>query len=345
MSRSIHASYQDPLDVIWLRCARELGLTVQRSDEVYASFDGQGTLTLSTSAHFDADDSLAQLIFHELCHALVAGPKRMKRADWGMENVDDRDLLDEHACHRLQAALADACGLRALLAVTTDHRSYWDALPVDPLAHGEDPAIPVARDAHERATRGAWSEPIARALRDTAKVAALLREGAPEDSLWARTQPLHASGFPVDVKSEHNCGECGFSFTQGNVLRCRKTRALPHSVGKRVASTDKACVRFEPQLTTESCETCGACCREAFDRVDVSARDLVKRKHAQLVSVDGYGAHLARPHGMCVALDAERAAAERYRCRIYDDRPKSCADFAVASDACLTARRRVGLSA
>jgi hypothetical protein len=34
-----------------------------------------------------------------------------------------------------------------------------------------------------------------------------------------------------------------------------------------------------------------------------------------------------------------------YRCRIYAERPRACAEFEIAGDACLTARRRVGLSA
>lgn len=349
MSRSIHARYDDPLDLIWLRCASSLGIEVVRSASVYASFDGRSQLTLSTREHFDADDSLAQLIFHELCHALVAGPRRMQRVDWGMENVDERDLLQEHACHRLQAALADRHGLRALFAVTTDHRSYWDRLPVDPLAPGDDPAIGLAREAHDRASRAPWATALTRALSETATIAAILREGAPADSLWARTRPLHASGFPMGDDPAISCGECGFSFVQGGLLRCRKTRALPNLLGKRVTHGARACVRFEPRLSEASCAECGACCREAFDRVDVRARDIIRLRHPQLVSVDGYGPHLARPGGKCVALcrDALHPAdgsVPLHRCTVYDDRPRSCAEFEVAGDACLTARRRVGLS-
>ncbi|HEY6880418.1 MAG TPA: hypothetical protein VI299_20480, partial [Polyangiales bacterium] len=114
LARTIEHRYDDPLDLIWLDCLRAVGFTLARSSEVYASFDGERTLTLSTREHFDPDDSLAQLIFHELCHALVAGPRGSKTADWGLENVDDRDLLQEHACHRLQASLGDRYGLRGL---------------------------------------------------------------------------------------------------------------------------------------------------------------------------------------------------------------------------------------
>jgi hypothetical protein len=75
MPREIRHDYRDPLDQIWLHTAERLGMRVERSDEVYASWDGRGTLTLSSAAHFDPDDSLAQLILHEICHALCQGPE------------------------------------------------------------------------------------------------------------------------------------------------------------------------------------------------------------------------------------------------------------------------------
>ena len=50
-----------------------------------------------------------------------------------------------------------------------------------------------------------------------------------------------------------------------------------------------------------------------------------------------------------IRRDGERCSAlevtpPRYRCVIYDDRPKTCRDFTLGSAHCLTARRRVGLS-
>ena len=108
VSRVVDRTYADPLDVIWLHAVARLGWRVVRSSEVFAAWDGRSTLTLSTPEHFDADDSLAQLIFHELCHALVEGSEAHRRPDWGLCNRDLRHLDHEHACHRLQAALA--CG-------------------------------------------------------------------------------------------------------------------------------------------------------------------------------------------------------------------------------------------
>jgi Fe-S-cluster containining protein len=98
-------------------------------------------------------------------------------------------------------------------------------------------------------------------------------------------------------------------------------------------------------LGDSDCATCGACCREGFDRVEVRARDLVRGKHAALVSADAFGEFLARPQGRCVALEPKYVQDDGYRCRIYADRPRACAEFEVGGDACLTARRRVGLSA
>ena len=105
--RQIDAWYEDPLSLIWRSCAQGLGWRVERSAEVYASWDGRGTLRISDQAGMDPDDSVAQLILHEICHALVEGPAGLALPDWGLENVDSRDLVREFACHRLQAALAD----------------------------------------------------------------------------------------------------------------------------------------------------------------------------------------------------------------------------------------------
>ena len=116
-------TYSDPLDVIWTQLAGHLGWRIERSTEVYAAWDGHGTLTLASSDTFDPDDSLAQMIFHEICHALVEGQERWSQPDWGLCNTDARDLAQEWAAVRVQAALADAHGLRKFLAPTTDHRA------------------------------------------------------------------------------------------------------------------------------------------------------------------------------------------------------------------------------
>jgi hypothetical protein len=183
--RPVRHRYEDPTDRVWLATAQALGMTVQRSPEVFASWDGEAVLRLSTQDGFDPDDSLAQLIFHEICHALVEAPEGWSRPDWGLENIDGRDVVREHACHRLQAALADAHGLRLFFAVTTLHRPYYDALPAQPLAPGPDPAIVLAQAAMERAREPAIWGPLQRALAATAQIGAAVAAFVEPTSLWS----------------------------------------------------------------------------------------------------------------------------------------------------------------
>ena len=76
MMRTILSEYQDPVDLIWLQTCRRWGWQIDRSNQVFAAWNGKGTLTIGTSETLDADDSLAQLILHEFCHAMVEGPEQ-----------------------------------------------------------------------------------------------------------------------------------------------------------------------------------------------------------------------------------------------------------------------------
>jgi hypothetical protein len=188
--RTLTHHYTDPTDLIWLAAAAELGMHVQRSSEVFAAWDGAGTLTLSTPEHFDPDDSLAQLILHEICHALVEGPEKFDVIDWGLDNWTDKDAVREHACIRMQAALLKPHGLRWVLAPTTDYRPYYDALPEEPLLDTpSDPALRPARVGYQRATDGPWASALQRALRATAQLAEAIARCAPADSVWHRFEP------------------------------------------------------------------------------------------------------------------------------------------------------------
>ena len=73
MGRDITHRYIDPLAQIWLSAAQRIGLSVRRTPDAYAATDGKGSLAIATDENLDADDSLAQMIFHELCHSLVEG--------------------------------------------------------------------------------------------------------------------------------------------------------------------------------------------------------------------------------------------------------------------------------
>lgn len=190
--RSVDARYADPLELIWRELARQLGWTLELSDEVYAHWDGAGALTLAGPAGHDADDCLAQLLLHEVCHALIEGPEGVALPDWGLSNRDERDLPREYACHRLQAALTGPHGLRRLLAPTTAWRAHYDALPADPLAcpPDADPAVraevEAAREGWQRSRQAPWAGPLQAALTATATLARLVAPAAPSDSLWRR---------------------------------------------------------------------------------------------------------------------------------------------------------------
>src|SRR5438552_2145117 len=71
--RPVTHRYVDPLDAVWLECARQIGLRVTRTRDAYATTDGRGTLALSTAEGLDADDCVAQMVFHELCHSMIEG--------------------------------------------------------------------------------------------------------------------------------------------------------------------------------------------------------------------------------------------------------------------------------
>lgn len=129
--RQITKLYRDPLDIIWLNAAHHAEMRIIRSSEVYAHWNGKGNLILADQASMDPDDCLAQMIFHEFCHALTEGKERFYLADWGLENIDDRDLDRERASLHVQAALASDYGLQYLLAPTTDHRAYYDHIVDD----------------------------------------------------------------------------------------------------------------------------------------------------------------------------------------------------------------------
>ena len=184
--RTISSVYQDPLEIVWVATAKSFGIEVVRDPHVFASWDGDGTLRIGDATSLDADDSLAQMTFHELCHALIEGPDGFELPDWGLDITNQAQRVHEHACLRLQAALAIRYGLREFLAATTNSRLYYDALPPDPLSDENDPAVSLALDGWQRATAGPWANDLDGALRVTASLADLIRPYVVKDSLWSR---------------------------------------------------------------------------------------------------------------------------------------------------------------
>lgn len=161
-----------------------MGMRIERSAEVNASWDGNGVLTIGTPETLDPDDCLAQMILHESCHALCEGEQSLHKPDWGLESFNPNKKVREHACLRLQAKLADRYNMRSFYASTTMFRRYYDQLPSDPLGDGNDPAIEIAREGWERANNGPWAQPLNEALRRTAIISETLRGITDCRSIW-----------------------------------------------------------------------------------------------------------------------------------------------------------------
>jgi Fe-S-cluster containining protein len=228
-----------------------------------------------------------------------------------------------------------------VLAPTTDFRAFWDTLSGDVLADRGDRATVAAIVALQRADRPPWAPALADALAATAQILAIAAPFADPatTSLGALAEPAppaHPTGLPA-TDAAGSCGTCAWRHDSRGASRCRHA-------GARVDPTWPACERYEAVL---DCQSCGACCRAAYHSVELSRRDPAVRAHPELVVDRGTYLELARSGDRCAALaggEPEHDRITRYRCTIYDDRPRTCRDFTVGSEHCLTARRRVGLT-
>lgn len=351
--------YEDPLSIIWLNCAQRVGYRVLRSREVYASTDGRGTLLIAADDQFDPDDNLAQMIFHELCHALVEGESGEQSLDWGLDNTRMGNPWREHACLRLQAWLAGEFGLRRFFAPTTDFRvTFWEHLADDPFAAPAESggrrerSCIAGRIGAWRASQPRWETALRDALAATAQIALLLPRApmgalAGDDSSLTPLWDTVSEGLPAAHPMGHarvsaflagkTCEGCAWSFSSRKHLRCQ------HNPRVRLPEWAPACSRFEPREELD-CQTCGACCREAYHSVEVSSRDPVNRSHPELILTRDTHRKLRRDGNRCAALSGGRTSVEPYACEIYAERPRTCREFTRGSGHCLDARRRVGLS-
>ena len=383
MTRSVDARYVDPLDHIWLSAAAELGLKVRRASLGYATTDGRGGLSIAPPAELDPDDCLAQIILHELCHALVQGEDSFGKPDWGLVNDGDSaryqgDTVREQACLRVQAALLRRYGLRRLLGPTTDFRAFYDALPRDPLlasAPGEpELAIALATQGLGRAARPPFLKPLHLALRATAEVhralprtpgpsydavaavAAPTAESAPAGrlpTLWLLAPaPLrHKSGLPMSdgvfaAPPGATCQSCVYAKPPAGARRSGGWRC------QRTASDDAPGLVIDPKANacalhqaSLDCQECGACCRHAYDLVPVGKSEPTVLRHPSLIERRGKQLSILRDtkQRRCAALAGP--ALGPYGCEIYDSRPTTCRDFTAGTSSCLDARRRVGWEA
>lgn len=343
--RTIRTVQRDPLDELWLHAASRAGWRVRRSRAVYAHWDGEGTLTVSDASDYDPDDTLAQFVFHEICHHLVEGPGSAGVEDWGLSNQDPDVWIREGATHRLQAALADRWGLRDFLAITGANRDYYDGLPADPIfqAHptrpDESPRIrELAQEGWWRAFQEPWAGILEEVLAATGRLA-LFVQGLPglgADSHWRTVREAHPLRLGPGEPGR-TCGDCAWR----NIGRCLQA-ALPGAKGPRVPADGVACNRHEPRLDPDECRRCGACCREGFSWVPVGPREPLRSVRPEWLERDGRRWKLPRPAGRCLALDGRTGD---WSCSVYAQRPRGCSDLVLGGAHCLAARRRVGLSA
>lgn len=375
MARQIAHRYVDPLSEIWLATAARLGLRVRRVADAYASTDGAGTLSIAEEAALDADDSLAQMIFHEICHSLVEGEAAFAKPDWGIDNTGTDHEWREHACLRTQWVLAGRHGLRAVMAPTTDFRAVWDTFDGKLLEDRADLAVQAAIVAIGRAGKHPWAPALPEALEATARLArevAGLRtlggaarrvrpselagdDSSPLPSLWSgvvAAPALHGSGLPMgSAPADATCGSCAWR-VPGRTEASRASGSRCRQAGKKIDESWAACERYEREL---DCLTCGACCREAYHSVEVARKDPMIKRHPELVVDRGTFLEVQRNGPRCAALTGggveeipfEHGVRKRMlpvMCEIYDGRPRTCRDFTLGSAHCLTARRRVGLS-
>jgi hypothetical protein len=332
MTVNLSSLTRPEIERAWREAAERVGFRVERTTEAYATSAG-GVISIGADETLDGDDALAQLVFHELCHAITEGDGGLGRPDWGLDNVPEHTVR-EHACLRLQAEIAGRFGLREPMAPTTPYRTYYRALPADPMsddgggAGDGDPAAAIAREALRRFDASPWRGPIEDAL---ALSAAAARDAAGQ----------HPLGFGLGPARE-TCGSCAWLYVGGRgpaVSRCRQS-ALAAGDGARTQPETRACARWEPPV---DCRTCGACCREAYHSVTVSMRDPVVWKEPDLIVRHGHRFEIRREGPRCAALAEKPAGA--FSCTIYDNRPRPCREFEAGGRHCLDARRRVGLSA
>lgn len=165
----------------WIDALRTLGIHVARGQcDAFVAFDGKGTLHVAADNDLDPDDTLPQILLHELCHALVEGPHTLHLPDWGLRNEDLHDHPREVLALRLQWALCRDAGLEHSLVPTTAYRLLWTAWlrnpdPADRAAH------PVLRDVERAATTSGTTAAILACAHDG------LRRSAPHPPAAAPT--------------------------------------------------------------------------------------------------------------------------------------------------------------
>lgn len=165
---------EDPLESLWCGVLAGLGLNLSRDTEAFVAYDGAGTLSIAPPQALDADDTLTQLVVHELCHWACEGPRACEQVDWGF-GPPDEDTAPERRCLVLQAHLGRLFGLETLLRPTTDFAPWYDEV----LATGQLPPAGLLQ-----------RPPIAPSVLSALENIAILRRGlARAGRLWPQPVP------------------------------------------------------------------------------------------------------------------------------------------------------------
>ena len=135
-------------------------------------------------------------------------------------------------------------------------------------------------------------------------------------------------------KSTNRCKDCLWANSQTTAWQCLRQS------GKGLDPHWPACVLYEKKL---DCLSCGACCRKFYQIVPVSLRDSTIHIHPTMVEPDRHTFKMKRnlQNQHCIALTQNSHL--DFTCSIYHNRPRTCRDLAIGSDACLLARQKAGL--
>lgn len=162
----------------------------------------------------------------------------------------------------------------------------------------------------------------------------------------APSPPRHPSGLPAR-DGMPPCGSCAWARPELGALRC-VAAGEGEEEGALLPPDCVGCAFWEPMPT---CGPCGACCREAFDSVEVRITDLrtlANRPDRVVHHSDGWTdlRRVPSPTGSgtrCGSLQGDGGACP-FRCDMYEDRPAACSELEEGSWNCLFARRRAGVS-
>ena len=341
MPRQLTHRYADPVDEIWLAAAKRLGLEVRRSDGAYAAYDGQGVLTLAERKR--------------LRRRRLAGaadlPRALPRAGRGRARCVARlgPVQHRRPRSRARARVPPRCRPRSAraMACATSSRSppitartgtRCPAIRSRRRRRG-DPAIELARAAWQRARRGRVGETLHAALAATRRSlggAAVRGAGlAVAHDSAAAPQRLPAAARRVAALRRLRLAVPGGGQAGRAALPHDARRRRPTGRARRARAT-VACERFEPQARRgRMCELRRVLPRRFRSRARARARTDGATPSTTLADATPRFARAAARRVVASRSMATARPTRPYRCRVYADRPRACAEFELAGDACL----------